>query len=94
VPRYALRVDANQTQVVSALTAAGYQVEVIGKPLDLQVGNPATGEFLIMEVKVPGGSKTKFQDGYFERWGGYKAISLVDSPEAALRHARLVLGDV
>jgi hypothetical protein len=90
MPRYALRVDANQTAVRSALTAAGYQVEVIGKPLDLLVGN---GEKLMfMEVKVPGGKPTQFQRGFFERWGSYAAVSMVDGPEAAVRHARLVLG--
>jgi hypothetical protein len=89
VTRYALRVDANQTQVCSALTAAGYQVEVIGKPLDLLVGTG--GRFMFLEVKVPGGKPTQFQQGFFKRWAGYP-VSLVDSPEAALRHARLVLG--
>ena len=92
--RYALRVDANQTQVKSALEAAGYQVEVIGKPLGLLVGNDKTGRLMFQEVKVPGGKPTQFQRGFFERWGGYAAVSLVDSPECALRHARLVLGDV
>jgi hypothetical protein len=91
VTRYALRVDANQTAVCSALTAAGYQVEVIGKPLDLLVGNERTKLLMFQEVKVPGGKPTQFQQGFFKRWAGYP-VSLVDSPEAALRHARLVLG--
>lgn len=85
--RYALRVDSNQTQVVSALTAAGYQVEVIGKPVDLLVGKG--GRFMLMEVKAQGGTKTAFQRGFFERWQGYP-LSLVDGPEAALRHAKLL----
>ena len=85
--RYALRVDANQTQVVSALTAAGYQVEVIGKPVDLLVGK--AGRFMFMEVKIPGGKPTQFQQGFFQRWAGYP-LSLVDGPEAALRHAKLL----
>jgi hypothetical protein len=85
--RYALRVDANQTQVVSALLAAGYQVEVIGKPVDLLVGKG--GRFMLMEVKVKNGTKTKFQAGFFDRWSGYP-LSLVDGPDAALRHARML----
>ena len=91
MPRYALRVDATQTQIVSALKAAGYVVEVIGKPLDLLVGTG--GRFMFIECKVPGGKPTQFQRGFFERWAGYP-VSLVDSPEAAVRHARLVLGAV
>jgi len=91
VPRYALRVDANQMQIVSALLAAGYTVQVIGKPVDLLIGKG--GRWMMMEIKSKGGTKTKFQKDFFERWAGYP-LSLVDSPEAALRHARLVLGDV
>ena len=48
---------------------------------------------MFIECKVPGGKPTQFQKGFFERWAGYP-VSLVDSPEAALRHARLVLGAV
>jgi hypothetical protein len=92
VPRYALRVDANQGEIVRALEEAGYQVEVIGKPVDLLVGNAKTGRFMFQEAKVPGGKPTQFQRGFFERWGGYASISMVDGPEAALRHARAVLG--
>ena len=91
--RHALRRDANEGEVVAALTEAGYQVEVISKPVDLLVGNPTTGLWMFQEVKVPGGKPTQFQKGFFERWAGYP-VSLVDSPECALRHARLVLGDV
>jgi hypothetical protein len=47
---------------------------------------------MFMEVKVPGGKPTQFQRGFFERWGSYAAVSMVDGPEAAVRHARLVLG--
>lgn len=36
--RYALRTDANQSQIVSALEAAGARVLVIGKPVNLLVG--------------------------------------------------------
>lgn len=85
--RYALRVDANQTAVVSALRAAGATVEIVGKPLDLLVG--IRGQFIFMEVKdgakVKSAQKpTKAQDEFFKRWAGYP-WSIVDGPEAALR---------
>lgn len=85
--RYALRTDANQTAVISALEAAGATVDVIGKPVDLLVG--VRGQWLFMEVKD--GSKpksqqkpTKAQAEFFKRWAGYP-WSIVDGPEAALR---------
>ena len=53
--RYALRVDANQAAVVSALEAAGATVQVVGKPLDLLVG--IRGQFILIEVKD--GAKVK-----------------------------------
>jgi hypothetical protein len=85
--RYALRVDANQRQIISALEAAGAQVDVIGKPVDLLVGKH--GRWMLMECKD--GSKVKSaqeltpaQKKFFARWEGYP-FSTVDGPEAALR---------
>jgi hypothetical protein len=85
--RYALRVDANQTAVISALRAAGATVEVVGKPLDLLVG--IRNQFILIEVKD--GSKVKSaqkptmaQQEFFKRWAGYP-WAIVDGPEAALR---------
>ena len=94
--RHALRTDANQTQVVSALKAAGATVEVIGKPLDLLVGGTnSKGEkkMMLMEVKVPGGTKTPFQEGFFERWKAWEGYTLsqVDGPEAAVRAYRVLI---
>lgn len=85
--RYALRTDANQTAVISALEAAGATVDVIGKPVDLLVG--IRGQFMLMEIKnrsryPSDGKKTPAQVKFFERWAGFP-ISLVDGPEAALR---------
>ena len=85
--RYALRVDANQTQVVSALRAAGATVEIIGKPVDLLVGK--SGRWMMMEVKdgkkVKSAQKpTPAQEAFFERWAGYP-LAVVDSPDCALR---------
>jgi hypothetical protein len=85
--RYALRTDANQTAVISALEAAGATVDVIGKPLDLLVG--IRGQFLLLEVKdgakIKSAQKpTKAQERFFKRWAGYP-WALVDGPDAALR---------
>ena len=49
--RYALRVDANQTEVISALESAGAVVMVIGQPVDLLVGLPDGKRFAFFEVK-------------------------------------------
>lgn len=85
--RYALRVDANQTAVISALRAAGATVEVVGKPLDLLVG--IRNQFMLIEVKdgakVKSAQKpTKAQEKFFERFPGYP-WAIVDGPDAALR---------
>ena len=89
--RHALRVDANQKQVVSALEAADATVEVIGKPVDLLVG--FRGRFFLMEVKdgakfKSAQKKTALQERIFKKFEGCP-ISLVDGPEAALRALRV-----
>ena len=81
--RYAARVDANQTQIVSALRAAGAYVWIIGLPVDLLVGYK--GHTFLVEIKD--GSKkrlTKLQADFFENWVG-GTLARIDSPEAALR---------
>ena len=81
--RYAARVDANQTQIVSALRAAGAYVWIIGLPVDLLVGYK--GHTFLVEIKD--GSKkrlTKLQADFFENWSG-STLARIDSPESALR---------
>lgn len=81
--RYAARVDANQTQIISALRGAGAYVWIIGLPVDLLVGYK--GHTFLVEVKD--GSKkrlTKLQADFFENWSG-STLCRVDNPEAALR---------
>lgn len=81
--RFAARVDANQTQIVSALRAAGAYVWIIGLPVDLLVGY--RGHTFLVEIKS--GSKKRFtalQADFFENWSG-STLARVDSPEAALR---------
>lgn len=85
--RYALRTDANQTAVISALEAAGATVQVVGKPLDLLVG--IRNQFMLLEVKDGAKAKsqqkpTKAQAEFFKRWAGYP-WAIVDGPESALR---------
>jgi hypothetical protein len=81
--RYAARVDANQTQIVSALRAAGAYVWIIGLPVDLLVGYK--NHTFLVELKS-GSSKrlTKLQADFFENWSG-STLARIDSPEAALR---------
>ena len=86
--RYALRVDANQSEVVTALKAAGARVWIIGLPVDLLFA--VDGRFGFMEVKDGAKSasrrkKTAVQDRFFSECQGLP-VSLVDGPEAALRH--------
>jgi len=81
--RRAARIDQNQTQIVSALRAAGAYVWIIGLPVDLLVGYK--GHTFLVEVKD--GSKkrlTKLQEAFFESWSG-STLCRVDGPEAALR---------
>ena len=92
MPRYALRVDANQSQVISALEAAGAKVLVIGQPVDLLVG--IGKKFAFFEIKdgskpPSARKKTKVQEKFFAMFPGYP-ICLVDSPECALRHLRIL----
>lgn len=86
--RYAARVDANQTQIVSALRAAGAYVWIIGLPVDLLVGYK--GHSFLMEVK-DGSSKrlTKLQADFFENWVG-GTLCRVDNAESALRMLKVI----
>ena len=88
--RYAARVDANQTQIVSALRAAGAYVWIIGLPVDLLVGYK--GHTFMVEIKD--GSKkrlTKLQADFFENWSG-STLARIDNPEAALRMIGVLRG--
>lgn len=94
----AAKVDANHTQVVSALRAAGAKVESlagVGKGVpDLLVGIPGTKRLMLMEVKDGDKPKsaqklTPAQQDWHAKWSGYP-IALVDGPEAALRALRVL----
>ena len=95
--RYALRKDQNESPVVDALRAAGAVVTIIGLPVDLLVGYVDSGgfkRFAFFEVKdgqkVPSArKKTDVQSAFFERHLGWP-VCLVDSPEVALRHLKVL----
>ena len=81
--RRAARIDANQTQIIEALRAAGAYVWIIGLPVDLLVGY--RGHTMLMEVKTgPKKPLTALQADFFEKWAGGTLVR-VDSPKAALR---------
>lgn len=75
--RRAARIDANQTEIVTALRAAGCSVYVIGKPVDLLAGRD--GKSFCLEVKdekkPPSARKlTLDQVSFFHTWRGHKAV--------------------
>jgi hypothetical protein len=81
--RRAARIDANQTEVVSALRAAGAYVWIIGLPVDLLVGYK--GHTFLVEVKNgPKKRLTALQEDFFNNWSG-STLARIDGPEAALR---------
>jgi hypothetical protein len=81
--RYAARVDANQTQVVSALRSAGAYVWVIGLPVDLLVGY--NGQTFLVEIKDgPKKALTRLQQDFFGNWIG-GSLHRIESPDEALR---------
>jgi hypothetical protein len=90
INRYGKRIDANQTQVVSALRAAGFHVEILSKPVDLLVG--AAGKWCLMEVKDGNKPKsaqklTPAQVSFFDRYQKYP-LFVVDSPDVAVAVVR------
>ena len=81
--RYAARIDANQTQIVSALRAAGAYVWIIGLQVDLLVGYK-NYTFLVEIKDGPKKKLTKLQEDFFKNWTGGTLVR-IDGPEAALR---------
>lgn len=81
--RYAARVDKNQSEIVSALRAAGAYVWVIGLPVDLLVGY--NGQTYLVEIKDgPKKALTRLQQDFFGNWIG-GSLHRIDSPDDALR---------
>jgi len=81
--RKAARVDANQSEIVSTLRAAGAYVWIIGLPVDLLVGY--NNHTYLVEIKDgPKKRLTKLQQDFFDNWTG-GTLCRIDGPEAALR---------
>ena len=71
--RRAARIDANQTQVIEALRAAGAYVWIIGLPVDLVVGYK--NRTVLMEIKTgPKKPLTALQADFFESWSNFCQI--------------------
>jgi len=91
IPRYAARVDANQSQIVDGLRAVGVWVEIIGRPVDLLwVYHGTVG---LMEIKLPGKRLTEGQRDLADalRWQGYE-LPVVRSLDEALKIIGVVGG--
>jgi len=81
--RYAKRVDANQSQIISALRAAGAYVYVLSLPVDLLVSY--SGKTYLVEVKTDSKKRlTKLQEDFFANWTG-GSLYRIEGPEQALR---------
>ena len=98
--RHALRKDANESAIISALTQAGAHVRVLGLPVDLLVGYVASDgskRFAFFECKDGQKSpsrrkKTAVQEKFFAEFpesAGWP-VCLVDSEESALRMLRVL----
>ena len=95
--RYAARVDANQSLIVEALRAAGAVVDIIGLPVDLRIAYVDSGgakRFAYFECKDGAKSasrikKTDVQEAFFAKYPGWP-VCLVDSPEVALKHLKVL----
>jgi hypothetical protein len=83
--RHALKIDENQPEIIKALKAAGVQVEVIGKPVDLLLC--CRGITSLMEIKAADGRFTKDQVEFMARWPG--VVHVARTPEEAVQ---LVVG--
>jgi len=88
--RYARRTDANQSEIVTALRAAGARVKVVHQPYDLQVW-ANNGKTCYMEIKNPntGYGRKGLNAKQAEEAQGLP-VAMVDSVEAALRALNLL----
>lgn len=92
--RYAARNDANHTEIVCALEAAGCMVWVIRTPVDLLVG--VAGRTGLVEIKhgAKPASRRKYtpmQAGFLTTWNGGPVFTVLDVA-GALRAAAVLKG--
>jgi len=89
--RYAAITDANQTEIVRALEAAGCIVWNIRWPVDLLVGigvdKPMQARWLPMEIKTGAKKARDLTDDQrkFMKTAGYLPFAVVTDVESALR---------
>lgn len=76
------KTDANQKEIIDALTVAGCTVVQIDKPVDLLVGRH--GLTFLLEVKNREGKNrlTKAQEEFIETWRGRPVAVVHDVDEA------------
>lgn len=83
--RYAAKVDANQSQIVETLRAAGYTVclmHAVGRGFpDLLASK--NGNMWLLEVKAKRGRLTKPEQEWIAAWDA--PVHIVRSPEEALQ---------
>ena len=89
IHRYAARVDANQSDIVSALRKAGAYVWIVGLPVDLLCG--VAGQTILVEIKTLTGKRnpkaasyTPLQEAFMRDWLGGPVVTVTDV-EGALR---------
>jgi hypothetical protein len=83
-PKYAQKVDLNQSEIVKALRAIGCDVELIGRPVDALVGYRKHN--FLLEIKQEGKQSRKdqkAQQDWIKNWRGQ--VRYVTSPEEAIR---------
>lgn len=85
--RYAAKRDANESQIIDALLANGFDVYQLSKPLDLLVWRQNGVAFVLLEVKGPSGRTTADQDDFLAKTACLQR-AVVRTPEEALEAAR------
>ena len=83
MPRWAKKVDQNQSDLVDALRRQGYSVIVLNGEVDLAVGR--RGLTLLVEVKAPGGRLRPSQERLLDEFDGGYLVTGQDGLERALQ---------
>ena len=97
-PRYALKVDDNQQEIVDALRQIGCSVEIIGHPVDLLVGRTGSNgkHTYLIECKNPNtdygknNRSTRVQREFLASWKGQ--VRIVETAEEAIELVRNAYG--
>ena len=84
--------DRNRPQIIRELTALGFDVEIIGQPLDILVG--AHGHNFMFEIKNSAERKVRWsskkqKDWWLKPWGGHRDIIFSTDDALAAIEARI-----